>query len=179
MAKPGGAFLPTTNVWDVSEIYSTDVNSDEFKELLVRLYQNMNNVALAVNAKDTGAYENENEFVTGQNFFSNPTLTSTSSTTPTKRPVFRKVINFGVLPNAAATGSVAHGLTITDQYTFTRIYGAASDITGGSYVPLPYASATAADVIELDVDATNVNITVGKDQSAYATAYIVLEYIKN
>jgi hypothetical protein len=35
-----GMFIPTTQVWDVSEIYSTEVTSPAFKELLVRLYQN-------------------------------------------------------------------------------------------------------------------------------------------
>ena len=178
MADPKGAFLPTTSVWDVSEIYSVDVNSEEFKELLVRLYQNLNNISLAINAKDTGAYENENEFITGQNFFSDPSLTSESTSTPIKRPVFRKVVNFGALKNAAGTTSVAHNIPVTSEYTFTRIYGVANDTTGNSYLPIPYATATAADVIELDVDATNVNITVGKDQSAFATTYVVLEYIK-
>jgi hypothetical protein len=33
-----GIFVPTTNVWDVSQIYEIDVTSPQFKELLVRLY---------------------------------------------------------------------------------------------------------------------------------------------
>ena len=40
-----GAYVVTTNVWDVSQLYSIDVKSPEFQELLVRLYQNVNNIA--------------------------------------------------------------------------------------------------------------------------------------
>ena len=48
-----GLYIPTTSVWDVSEIYSTDVTKPEFKELLVRMYQNLNNMAMATNNKDS------------------------------------------------------------------------------------------------------------------------------
>jgi len=88
-----GLFVPTTNVWDVSEIYSLEGIKPEFKELLVRLYQNINNLSLALNLKDTGYYTEE-EFVTGQVFFPNPSLSSTTQQTPTFRQTFRKVINF-------------------------------------------------------------------------------------
>lgn len=172
-----GAFIPTTNVWDVSQLYSVDVNSPEFKELLVRLYQNVNNIALLLNIKDTGYYPRA-EIVNGQVFFPDPALSSTTAAAPVFRQVFRLVINFGALPNTA-TKSVAHGLTITAGYTFTRIYGCASDTTGGTYIPLPYASPTDASNIEVSVDATNVNVITGSDRTNFAAAYIILEYIKS
>ena len=50
----GGSFIPTTQVWDVNEIYSTEVTSPAFKELLVRLYQNINAQSLSLNSKDAG-----------------------------------------------------------------------------------------------------------------------------
>lgn len=179
VATDRGAFLPTTDIFDRSLINAMDVNSQEFKDFLVRLYQTTNNIALSVNIRDAGYYV-QSEFVNGQLWFENQALSSKTSQTPQHRQVFRKVINFGALPNAAAK-TVAHGITMTDDYTFTRIYGAASDTTGHTYLPLPYASVTAANnSIELSIDGTNVSIDTGAvDQTAYDACYVVLEYIKS
>ena len=46
-----GMMVPTTNVWDVSQIYNLQDISPELRELFVRLYQNLNKMALAVNLK--------------------------------------------------------------------------------------------------------------------------------
>src|SRR5690606_40889986 len=62
-----GAFVPTTNIWDPSELYTLDIQP-EFRELLVRLYQNLNNMSLLLNLKDTGYYTLE-EFLNSQAFF--------------------------------------------------------------------------------------------------------------
>jgi len=166
-----GAFIPTTNVWDVSEIYSTDVKSPEFKELLVRLYQNLNVMAMGVNNRDAGLYDTS-EFVCGQQFFPDPALTSASSVTPTFRNVFRKVVNFGALPNNTGK-SVAHGITTTVNTSFTRMYGVATDPTGFSALAIPNSDIT------LELDGTNVTITTTADLTAYTTTYVVLEYIKS
>jgi len=171
-----GAFIPTTNIWDPTEIYSTEVTSPEFKELLVRLYQNLNSMAMAVNLKDTGYYDTS-EFVTGQKYFPKPGLTSLSAEVPAFRQTYRKVINFGTLPNTGTT-NVAHGITVDANTIFTRIYGTATDPTGLSYLPLPYASSTAANNIELKVDNTNVTIITGSNRAAYTITYVVVEYLK-
>jgi len=170
-----GAFLPTTNIWDSNEVENIDVNSEDFKELLVKLYRNINNIALSVNIRDAGFYE-QTEFINGQLFFSNPSLSSTSSKTPEQRQVFRKVINFGALPNTA-TKNIAHEITITNAFTFTRIYGSSSDTTGNQFIPIPYASS--ANSIELSVNATNISITTTSNRSSFNTTYIILEYIKD
>lgn len=170
-----GAFVPTTEVWDISEIYNTDINSEAFKELIVRLYQNINNIALSVNIRDAGYYVDE-EFVNGQLFFSDPTLSSSTAQKPTLRQVFRKVINFGSLPNTA-TKSAAHSITLDSNSTFTRIYGCASDTTGNTYIPLPYASTT-GNPIELFVDSTNINIVTSSDRTNFDTCYVIIEYLK-
>lgn len=172
-----GMMLPTTNVWDVSQLYDIDINSEEFRELLVRLYQNINNIALAVNLKDTGYYTLQ-EFLNSQAFFPNPSLSSLTPQNPVFRQAFRKVINFGVLPNAG-TKTVAHNINITDGYSFTRIYATASDQIGFNYIPIPYASPTDTDNIELSVDATNVTIITGSNRSNFTICYVILEYIKS
>lgn len=178
MANPtlSGAFVPTTNIWDVSQLYDVDVNTPQFKELLVRLYQNVNNIALVLNIKDSGYYVTS-EFVNGQSFFPNPANNSTTATAPTLRQVFRTVVNFGALPNAT-TKSVPHHIPVTAGFTFTRIYGAASDTTGGNYIPIPYATPVSND-IALDVNTTDVTITTADDRTNFTVCYVILEYIKS
>ena len=171
-----GLYIPTTNVWDVSQLYSTEVTDPAFKELLVRMYQNINNIALALNLKDS-AYYDQTEFVNGQMYFPNPANSSATTAAPAYRNVYRMVINFGALPNTA-TKSVAHGIPITTGYTFTRIYATASDTTNRTYIPIPYASPTDANEIEINVDATNVNIITGSNRTTYNVCYVVLEYLK-
>jgi hypothetical protein len=173
---PSGSFLPTTSVWDVSQLYAVDVKSPEFKELLVRLYQNINNIALALNGKDAGYYSLL-EFINGQLFFPNPLLDSSTQANPIFRPVTRLVVNFGGLPNAGLK-SVPHGIAINNNYTFTRIYATASDTVGHTYIPIPYASPVLANNIELYVDTVNVNIVTGSNRTNFDECYVILEYIR-
>ena len=170
-----GLFVPTTNVWDVSQIYQANIDNPALVELLVRLYQNINSIAIAINLKDSGIYFPQ-EFINGQIFFPNPANTSATQTNPNPRQVYRQVVNFGALPNAT-TKSVSHGITVTATTTFTRIYGTASDTTNKFYIPLPYASA-AGNNAELYADATNVNIITTIDYSNFTICYVVLEYIQ-
>lgn len=178
-----GAFVQTTQIWDLGNMQDVDVNSPEFKELLVRLYQQINNIVNVLNIKDTGMYQ-LSEFVNGQVFFANPDLNNPVTNpnlqqSPEDRQVMRKVINFGILPNAGLK-SIAHGITCTTKTTFTRIYGAASDVIAAfHYIPLPYADAAGVDNIQLDVDATNVNVTTASNRTNFTITYIVLEYIQS
>ncbi len=172
-----GAFVQTTQIWDEGQIQEMDVSSKQFKELIVRLYQQLNNIANVLNIKDTGQYQ-LSEFVTGQLYFANPALSSGTDQYAEDRAVIRKVINFGAL--GIATKSIAHEITCTTNTTFTHIYGVANKTTAPfSYLPLPYAGLTAiANNIELLVDATNVTVNNGIDRSMYDTCYIVLEFIQ-
>lgn len=171
-----GMFVPTTNIWDVSRLYEVEVGSQEFKELLVRLYQNVNNIALALNLKDTGYYTLE-EFLNSQAFFPNPLLNSTTSQQPTYRQVFRKTINFGSLPNTGVK-SLPHGINVTTGYSFTRIYGCSSNTARTSFIPLPFASPIDTEEIKLEATNTDVIVTTGSNRSDYITTYIILEYLK-
>lgn len=171
-----GSYIPTTSVWDPAQLLDIEVTSPEFKELLVRMYQNLNLMALVLNAKDTGLYGTQ-EFVNGQVFFPDPTLSSSTTTFPDFRSVYRTVVNFGALPNAGLK-TVAHGIPITSGFTFTRIYGAASDTTGLTYLPLPYVDSAGTNNIQLDVDVVDVNITTTSDRTNYTVTYVILEYLK-
>lgn len=168
-----GSFVQTTFDTDVALLNQIDVSSPEFKELLVRLYQGLNTMVLSLNDKDSGYYP-LNQFVNGQQFF--PSVAATELVADQYRPVTRIVINFGALPNTG-TKSVAHGLTINAGVTFTRIYGAASDTSGFNYIPLPYASPTLINNIELKVSSTNVTVITGSNRSNFNICYIVLEFL--
>ena len=175
MPNYSGSAAPTSNVWDVSEIYETDVNSREFKELLVRLYQNLNLMANVLDSKDSGVYDID-EFSNGQQFFPDPLLDSSTSKAPVYRPVIRKVINFGALPNNAET-AIAHGITFTTDCTMTRMYAVATDSAAQTYIPIPFVGAAGGD-IELRADGANVYIRTTTNRTMYNRCIVVLEYIK-
>jgi len=165
-----GLFIPTTNVWDIQNLEEGKDITPALKELLIRLYQNINTISLALNLKDSGYYVQQ-EFMTGQVFF--PDANNNAS----GRQSFRTVVNFGALPNNT-TGLMAHGIDVFNSFIFTRMYGCASNQITMSYLPIPYASAATVDIIELSADATNVYITTSSDLSAYTQTYIILEYVK-
>lgn len=154
-----GLFIPTTMMIP-----------DDNEEMRVRLYQYLNTIALATNAKDTGYYTLE-EFLCGQTFFPNPTILPGEANYLIKRGAYRKVVDFGALPNTA-TKSVAHGITIFNTFSFTRIYATATNPVGLSFFPIP------GNGCNITVDATNVNITTTANMTAYTRCIVVLEYLK-
>lgn len=171
-----GLYIPTTNIWGIEDIEEMDVNSHEFKRVLVQMYQQLANMAYVINLKEN-AYYVPVEFLNGQLY--QPTTIDPTTDVNSYRNVYRKVISCGALANTGTT-STAHGISIsTTTFTFTRIYGAASDQTGKNFIPLPYASPTDANNIELSVDATNINITTGSNRTAFTVSYVVLEYVKS
>lgn len=170
-----GSFVPVSNVWDVSQI--ADSNLDPaLKELLIRLYQNINLISINLNLKDTGYYP-QSQFVNGQLFFPNPTTTPSTSMPATYRQVQRQAYYPGALPNNS-TLQYRHGITWTANTSFVRIYGASTNPSTKS-IPLPYVSTTdVAHNIELWVDPTYINIKTGANYSSYTVTYVVLEWLQ-
>ncbi len=169
-----GSFVPTTQVWDQSQIEKSNI-SPEVKNLLVRLYQNINQIALVLNTKSTGAFYQQ-EFVIGDLLYPNTTQKNTY------RQIMRKVVAIDSLPGGATPNPllVPHGLNPSEQWSFTRIYGAATDVSGAPnfvYIPMPYAAVVAANTLELYVDQTNVIITSGGTNYSNYSGYVILEYV--
>jgi hypothetical protein len=163
-----GSYIPTTNVWDVSRIYDVEIGSPEFKELLVRLYQNINNIALVLNTKCTGYYINE-EFVSGKIFFNQ------ASNDPLQlRPGFLKTINTGAL--GAGVTAINHNIAVTNTFKFMFIYGTASNTGTLTYYSLPFAGA-AGNNIEVIVTATQIVIT-NNSGVTFTDSQVTLEYCK-
>ena len=128
---------------------------------MIRLYQNLNRMSLALNLKETGIFD-LNEFVTGEVWFPNPAGTDNQQFA-INRAVRRTVLYPGALPNAG-TKTVAHHIACSTSTTITRFYGAATNpVSTFGYIPLPYSSAVdVAHNIELSADGTNVYITTAQ-----------------
>ena len=135
-------FLPTTQVFP----------EDESQRLIV-LTDNYTALAQSINQREIGTFETV-EQLNGQQFF--------NTTDPEKkRFVYRKVFVVTAIA-AGATLTIAHTITAANTTTtFTHIYGTARTATIDNR-PIPYASATAVTAqIEVNVDATNINIING------------------
>lgn len=168
-----GAYLPTTYIFDISDIQNIDVNSSEFKELIVRLYLNINNMLQILNIKDTGQYF-LTTINTGQVFF------NVNNDFNMLRSIFRTVVNFGALPNNT-TKSVSHNIpnlgTTWSLVRFdcesTKPNTIAIDIPGWDPTNFP----TSQNPIMITFDPTNVNITTTSNMSAWTITWVTLEFI--
>lgn len=156
-----GDFVPTTQIYEIQE--------GDVTQLLVRLYQTVNNMAVVINRKVTGLNLLE-EFVTGSLFF-NPTSTNPLDL----RPGYHKV--FDIEPLGAGVTTIAHGITIDAAWKLIRITGGASDNVGFNYYPLPFTSAAGATNIEVKLNATNLVIT-NNSGVAFTSAIVIVEYLK-
>lgn len=175
-----GAFVPSTFILDVAQLQQANVNSPEFKELLVRLYQNLNLMCNVLNIKDTALYPLQ-ELVNGQLWFPNPLNTSATAAIPSERQVIRKVFNLPVIAGAAlpvGVTTILHNITVTPKTTFTRIYGVANDTTGNNYYPIPWASAAGVTNIEIRLNATQIIIT-NNSGVAFNNCYVIVEFIQS
>lgn len=161
---------PSTQINQLPLSISFPDDDDAFLEALTLLLKRF---ATTINTKEAALY-NLFELVNNQQYFN-------INDTQSFRPVYRTVVNFGALPNAGVK-SVPHNIAFTSTYSATRIYGAASNTTGLTYIPLPFSSPTLNKNIQLDVNLTlaaNVSITTAIDYSAFNLCYIVIEYVKN
>ncbi len=177
-----GYFLPTTQAIDPSELYKMDVSSQKFKEFIVNLYMQMNNMAMQINSKGSGYYGTQ-EIATGETFFPSQSLSSTGNTYAAPRPIFRKLICVGPLPNAATSPkTVAHGIAVNSNFCAVKVSGCATNPVGLSAIPLPFTSGESpVRSVGISADATNIIIKVSpaSDFTAYTHAFVILEYIKN
>lgn len=99
--------------------------------------------------------------------------TQTGTTWIDDKPIYRKVVNIGALPNAAMK-NVAHGITNID--TITDYYGMVAS-TSKTALKIPYVATESLDYIAMYVSITNVAVKTKQDMSAYG-GYAVVEYTK-
>ena len=88
------------------------------------------------------------------------------------KPLYRKVISFGALPNNT-TKSMAHNISNLKRVVKLEGFAGSSQNLGG--ITLPHATSTP---IALYVDNTNVNVKTNNNATAYTKAYIYVYYTK-
>lgn len=88
-------------------------------------------------------------------------------------PVFTKTVALAA-PLIAGANVTAHG--ITDFDTLVNVRAMVTD--GTNHRLIPYANPTAANAAGIDVDATNITITVGATFGANYDGYAILQYTK-
>jgi hypothetical protein len=104
--------------------------------------------------------------------------TNTGMTWIDGKQIYRKVVNFGVLPNSG-TKTVAHG--ISNLGTVINLYGHIKSTNAGvtTYLPISVSSPFGVQYcMSTSVDNTNVSIYTGTDRTTHS-AVIVIEYTKS
>ena len=153
-----------------------DVVPEKWEDAQPFLVEQLKKISNAVNIRDIGWYLDE-ELLTGKAFIPTTGMGG-GATNQVFRQVFRKVIDFGALPNAGSK-SVAHGISFTNSFTLTSLSASATNPTGLNALPIPYIDPTALNTgISLSMDATNVTITTGINRSAYTRCYVTIEYMQ-
>lgn len=147
---------------------------DDARPFVVEMLKRISN---AVNIREIGWFLDE-ELLTGKAFIPADNAGG-GSTNQAFRQVFRMVVDFGSLPNSSAK-MVPHNIPdIGNNFTLTFMGAYASDPSGLTYLPIPYADPnTLANAIELDMDDTNVIITTGTNRSNFTRTFVVIEYMQ-
>lgn len=87
------------------------------------------------------------------------------------KPIYRKVVNLGALPNATSK-QVAHN--ISNMGSVVTLRGMVTDYR---FFPLPFVATSNAYAISIFADTTNINVMTGNDRSNL-TGFVIIEYTK-
>jgi len=132
--------------------------------LSVELSKAYIDIANVVNKRIIGIFSNS-ETITGENWV----LDGAS----TKQQTLREVFQF------SQSGSIAHGINLSQISGFTRIYGTFTD--GINWYPLPYVDVVdATNQVNIYVSGTDIVITSGAGSPpSIVSGYCVLEWLSN
>jgi hypothetical protein len=89
------------------------------------------------------------------------------------KPIYRKVIAFGALPNSTAK-SINHNISNIDF--IVKVVGVTTN--GSYYFEIPRAGIPNTNSVDLYTTKTKITIETSIDYSAYTATYIILEYTK-
>lgn len=154
-----------------------DAVPDKWEDARPFIVEQLKRMSNAINIREIGWFLDE-ELLSGKSFIPGSENLDNLSTSQVFRQVLRKVIDFGALP-AAGTKSVPHGITFTDNFTLVQMFAAATDPIALLAFPIVYADPLVlANAVALNMDATNVNITVGVNRSAYTRVFVTIEYLQ-
>lgn len=154
-------------------IYETPPES--WEEGRIFFVEQMRILATAINMREIGFFI-DLEVIAGKNFIPGAAIVQEGGTTQQFRTVLRKVIDFGALPNTG-TKSVAHGITFDYNFTLIQLWASSTDPVAFVAIPIPFASATGGHV-EINMNATNINITTTSNRTSFTRTFVVVEYIQ-
>ena len=120
--------------------------------------------------------------VTVQNTITNPSPAASYSTDEQLtggtwidgKPIYRKVIDFGALPNSTLK-QVPHGISNIDAIVSFNGVTFAKNKTA---TPIPYVYTDSINTVSLFLEGTNVCIQTFGDKTSYINTYVTLEYTK-
>lgn len=170
----------------IKQYVDTEISSIPEEVIISDTQPSGNNWKIWIDSDEVGSQTSEitNEYSTSiglgysANYINNMNTYSTTDeirigTWINNKPLYRKVINFGSLPNAT-TKDVAHNISNIGQVI--KIEGVA--FTSNDYQPMPLVYANASNYnTTLKVNATNISIITNENRTNYS-AYIILEYTK-
>ena len=90
------------------------------------------------------------------------------------KPIYRKVIDFGALPNSTLK-QVPHGISDIDAIVSLNGVTFAKNKTA---TPIPYVYTDSINTVSLFLEGTNVCIQTFGDKTSYINTYVTLEYTK-
>lgn len=136
---------------------------EELKQLSVECTKAYIDTANAVNARTISQFTTNRPIQNGENWY----LSGNS-----RQQAFQRVYQY------TASGSIPHGLTLTQLYAFVRIYGAFTD--GTKWYPLPYVNVNSINnQVLVNVDGTNIVITSGASGPVISQGTVVLVWLSN
>jgi hypothetical protein len=163
-----------------SQIFETfvpvyDAVPENWEDARPFVVEQLKKISNALNIREVGWYIDE-EVLSGKAFIPGDN-SGGGATNQVFRQVFRKVIDFGTLPNAT-TKSVPHGITVTNDFTLVFMGAYATDPVNLVAIPIPFTSTVAlANQISMFMDATNVTITTGSNNTNYTRCFVTIEYL--
>lgn len=166
-----GPFVSTTSIFDTIDIRTVDINSDQFKQFLVLLYQQVNNHAIQLNSKVHGWYSLQ-AYSNGRQF---PPVVGGNQ----NRGVGSKMIFFGALPAVpGVTKTVAHNITFNADTRIIWFWCTANNTVAQTAINVPYVDVLTAGAqnTQISLDNTNINITSNANMSAFNETYVYIEY---
>ena len=90
------------------------------------------------------------------------------------KPIYRKVIDCGALPNSTLK-QVPHGISDIDAIVSFNGVTFAKNKTA---TPIPYVYTDSINTVSLFLEGTNVCIQTFGDKTSYINTYVTLEYTK-
>ena len=92
------------------------------------------------------------------------------------KPIYRKVVDFGYLPNATSK-TVAHGISNFDMLTSVQAIATQSAAWGFSIPFIGGSNISTGNSVTVWLDGTNVLINSNNDRSSLY-CYVIIEYTK-